>query len=200
MENTVPISSSVLALPSSRPKRRRTTSHSRSLRAVRRRPWMSLWSDLVSARSSGKAAASARLSESLASLPAPPVPADEPLPETRTVASMDMVWRSQERSQSILVVARSSLPASSSSVHSRPSSAPRSRVTFFMDWSWSWTWTGRRIVRLWSAMARMTACLIHHVAYVENLKPFSGSNFSTARVRPKVPSWMTSWKWSPRCW
>jgi len=30
-------------------------------------------------------------------------------------------------------------------------------------------WTGMRIVRAWSAMARVMACLIHHVAYVENL-------------------------------
>jgi len=31
--------------------------------------------------------------------------------------------------------------------------------------------TGMRIVRAWSARARVTACLIHQVAYVENLKP-----------------------------
>ena len=34
-------------------------------------------------------------------------------------------------------------------------------------------WTGMRIVRAWSAMARVMAWRIHHVAYVENLKPFS---------------------------
>ena len=34
-------------------------------------------------------------------------------------------------------------------------------------------WTGIRIVRAWSAMARVIACRIHHVAYVLNLKPFS---------------------------
>ena len=32
-------------------------------------------------------------------------------------------------------------------------------------------WTGIRIVRALSAIARVTACRIHHVAYVENLKP-----------------------------
>ena len=30
-------------------------------------------------------------------------------------------------------------------------------------------WTGMRIVRDWSAMARVMAWRIHHVAYVENL-------------------------------
>ena len=32
-------------------------------------------------------------------------------------------------------------------------------------------WSGMRIVRPWSAIARETACRIHHVAYVENLNP-----------------------------
>ena len=32
-------------------------------------------------------------------------------------------------------------------------------------------WTGRRIVRDWSAMPRVIAWRIHHVAYVENLNP-----------------------------
>ena len=32
--------------------------------------------------------------------------------------------------------------------------------------------TGSRMVRAWSAIARVSACRIHHVAYVENLKPF----------------------------
>jgi hypothetical protein len=59
-------------------------------------------------------------------------------------------------------------------------------------------WTGMRIVAAWSAMARVIACRIHHVAYVENLKPFSKSNFSTARMRPMLPSWMRSRKDMPR--
>ena len=32
--------------------------------------------------------------------------------------------------------------------------------------------TGMRMVRAWSAMARVMAWRIHQVAYVENLKPF----------------------------
>ena len=59
-------------------------------------------------------------------------------------------------------------------------------------------WTGIRIVRAWSAIARVIAWRIHHVAYVENLKPFSKSNFSTARMRPMLPSWMRSRNDIPR--
>ena len=32
------------------------------------------------------------------------------------------------------------------------------------------------------------------MAYVENLKPLSGSNFSTAFIRPMLPSWIRSSK------
>ena len=53
------------------------------------------------------------------------------------------------------------------------------------------------MVRPLSATARCTACLIHHVAYVENLQPRSGSNFSTAFIRPMLPSWIRSSKGSP---
>jgi len=41
-----------------------------------------------------------------------------------------------------------------------------------------------RIVRAWSAMARVMAWRIHHVAYVENLYPRRHSNLSTAFIRP----------------
>ena len=52
--------------------------------------------------------------------------------------------------------------------------------------------TGTRIVRAWSARARVIACLIHHVAYVENLYPLSLSNLSTAFIKPILPSWIKS--------
>ena len=42
------------------------------------------------------------------------------------------------------------------------------------------------------ATPRCTAWRIHHVAYVENLKPFRQSNFSAARIRPMIPSWIRS--------
>ena len=59
-------------------------------------------------------------------------------------------------------------------------------------------WTGMRIVRDWSARPRWIAWRIHHVAYVENLKPRCHSNLSTARIRPALPSWMRSRKPRPR--
>src|SRR5919107_1022412 len=57
--------------------------------------------------------------------------------------------------------------------------------------------TGTRMVRPLWATARSTACLTHQVAYVENLQPRSGSNFSTAFIRPMLPSWIRSSKGSP---
>ena len=61
-------------------------------------------------------------------------------------------------------------------------------------------WTGIRIVRDLFATPRCTAWRIHHVAYVENLKPRRQSNFSTARISPMIPSWIRSssdrpWPW-----
>jgi hypothetical protein len=47
-------------------------------------------------------------------------------------------------------------------------------------------WTGIRIVREWSAIARVIAWRIHHVAYVENLKPRRYWNRSTAFHEPDV--------------
>ena len=62
----------------------------------------------------------------------------------------------------------------------------------------STTCTGTRIVRAWFATARCTDWRIHQVAYVENLKPRRQSNFSTARFRPSVPSWIRSRNGTPR--
>ena len=88
--------------------------------------------------------------------------------------------------------------AISSTVGSRPSSWRSPRETRMSRLIVSTMWTGMRIVRAWSAMARVMAWRIHHVAYVENLKPFSKSNFSTARIRPMLPSWMRSRNDIPR--
>src|ERR1039458_5509098 len=38
----------------------------------------------------------------------------------------------------------------------------------------------------------LMACFIHQVAYVENLNPLLQSNFLTAYIRPKLPSWINS--------
>ena len=54
--------------------------------------------------------------------------------------------------------------ASSSGVGSRPISLTRERFTREMRLSVSTMCTGMRIVREWSAMARVIACRIHHVA------------------------------------
>ena len=40
-----------------------------------------------------------------------------------------------------------------------------------------------------------TSFWIHHIAYVENRNPNSGSNFSVARVNPIMPCWHASWNW-----
>ena len=58
-------------------------------------------------------------------------------------------------------------------------------------------WTGTRIVLAWSASALVIACLIHHVAYVENLYPLLESNLSTAFISPIFPSWIKSKNKSP---
>ena len=49
-------------------------------------------------------------------------------------------------------------------------------------------------------MARVMACRIHHVAYVENLNPRRQSNSSTARISPMLPSWTRSRNGSPWPW
>ena len=54
------------------------------------------------------------------------------------------------------------------------------------------------MVRAWSAIERVIAWRIHHVAYVENLKPLVWSNLSTARIRPRLPSWIRSSSCIPR--
>ena len=41
---------------------------------------------------------------------------------------------------------------------------------------------------------------IHQVAYVENLKPCRQSNFSAARINPKMPSWIRSRSVRSRDW
>ena len=64
------------------------------------------------------------------------------------------------------------MAAISSIVGSRPSSCSicrEMRSTLFIV---STMCTGMRMVRAWSAIARVMAWRIHQVAYVENLKPF----------------------------
>jgi hypothetical protein len=56
------------------------------------------------------------------------------------------------------------------------------------------------MVRPVLAMPRVMAWRIHQVAYVENLKPLRQSNFSTACMRPRFPSWIRSSSGRPEAW
>ena len=58
-------------------------------------------------------------------------------------------------------------------------------------------WTGIRMTAPSSAMARVIDCLIHHIAYVENLLPVVGSNLHAARINPSTPCWNRSSYFSP---
>jgi hypothetical protein len=82
----------------------------------------------------------------------------------------------------------SSALASSSRVGSRPIDCANWNLVRLSLRSRSWMCTGRRIERERSAIARVISWRIHHVAYVENLKPRRQSNSSTARIRPMLPS------------
>jgi hypothetical protein len=59
--------------------------------------------------------------------------------------------------------------AISSSEGSRPKTWIIRRWVRWNLLTFSTMWTGMRIVRPLSAIARVMACRIHHVAYVENL-------------------------------
>ena len=82
----------------------------------------------------------------------------------------------------------------------RPSLSSSAARAFCRRASVSPAWTGRRIVRPVLAMPRVIAWRIHHVAYVENLKPLRQSNFSTACIRPRLPSWIRSSSGRPDAW
>ena len=58
---------------------------------------------------------------------------------------------------------------------------------------------GTRIVRALFSIPRWIAWRIQYVAYVENLKPRRQSNFSVARMSPKMPSWIRSSSGSSFC-
>ena len=112
-----------------------------------------------------------------------------------------------ERSPSLLsgvsseIVDFANCRASRTSTTDRPNARPSSAAVGSRPHSWTnvWEarlrlpirsdmWVGTRMVRARSATARLTACWIHHVAYVENLKPRRYSNLSTARMSPMLPS------------
>ena len=56
------------------------------------------------------------------------------------------------------------------------------------------------MVRALASIPRSTAWRIHHVAYVEKRYPRRQSNFSTARMSPRMPSWIRSSSVSSEPW
>ena len=82
----------------------------------------------------------------------------------------------------------------------RPSVLASSDFVSSRRWICSPTSRGIRMVRPCCWTARWRAWRIHQVAYVEKRKPRSQSNLSTARIRPKVPSWTRSAMSTPRSW
>ena len=89
--------------------------------------------------------------------------------------SSPMVWSSEIGSRAYCWISStfsgvmSISLASSSGVGSRPRSCSSSRWMRPSLLMTSTMCTGMRMVRAWSAMARVMAWRIHHVAYVENL-------------------------------
>ncbi|MNC46221.1 hypothetical protein D3C75_952300 [compost metagenome] len=150
--NTWPTSSRVRVLPSSNPKRSRSTFSSRSVS-------VSSTSSSCSFRSL-KAAESAGANASLSSIKSPRRESfSSPMGVSRDTGS----WPIFLISWIFSTVTPISL-AISSSVGSRPRSCSSWRDTRTNLFSVSTICTGIRMVRAWSAMARVIACLIHHVA------------------------------------
>ncbi len=87
--------------------------------------------------------------------------------------------------------------ASSELVGSRPRASESMLAILRILEILSTMWTGSLIVLLWLARARLIDCLIHQDPYVLSLPPFSGSNLSTAFMRPMLPSEMRSESGSP---
>ena len=111
-----------------------------------------------------------------------------------------MTARAAERTSRTCLSGSFACLATSSSVGTRPSFGASSRSARPIRCSRSAMCTGIRIVRDLFATPRWTAWRIHQVAYVENLKPRRQSNFSTARIRPMIPSWIRSSSESPWPW
>ena len=72
---------------------------------------------------------------------------------------------------STFVTGKPAASAISSTVGSRPYTCKRRLRTEASRLPASTMCTGVRMVRPWSASARVIDCRIHHIAYVENLKP-----------------------------
>ena len=157
--NTWPTSSSVRLRPSSSPKRSSRTLRSRSLIVPSTSPTCS--------RSSVKVEASTGDRALLSSMKSPRWESpSSPMGVSRETGSCVSLRISRTRSGVI------SIPTAISwVVGSRPYSCTSRRLTRISLLIVSTMWTGIRMVRPWSAIERVMAWRIHHVAYVENLKP-----------------------------
>ena len=93
---------------------------------------------------------------------------------------------------------RSSSSAISAVVAGRPKRYANSIDVAFQRATISVMYEGTRTVLTVLISARRMPCLIHHVAYVEKRQPALGSNFSTAFIRPMLPSSMRSKNATPR--
>ncbi len=150
--NTWPTSSSVRGRPSSRPKRRRSTVRSRR----ESRPSTAMISSCrtISATSSTGAADLVSSTKS----PSWESPSS-PTCWWRLAGSWLILWISR-----ILATVTPISAAISSGTGSRPISWMSSRCTRTYVWMFSTMWTGTRMVRDWSARARVMAWRIHQVA------------------------------------
>src|SRR5206468_4192964 len=181
-----PTSSSVCSQPSERPKRRRSTFSSRGVSVLR--------TLFVCSRRERPMIDSTGDTTCLSSMKSPRwLSSSSPIGVSRELGSCAIfrTFRTLSTGTSILV-------AISSGVGSRPSSCTSWREVRMSLLIVSIMCTGMRIVRAWSAMARVMAWRIHQVAYVENLYPRRYSNLSTAFMRPMLPSWIRSRNCRPR--
>ena len=154
---TLPISSSVLGWPSVSPNRIETTPASRS-DSVSSTECSCSWSRVKLTASPGWIASesSIRSPNSLS-------------PSSPSGVCSEIGSRPYFCTSTTFSGVMSSSTASSSGVGSRPRSCSICRCTRASLLITSTMCTGIRMVRAWSAIARVIACRIHQVAYVENL-------------------------------
>src|SRR5713101_655489 len=155
--NDWPTSSSVCSLPSSRPKRILITFSSRGVSVFSTDEVCSFKFRFMTASDGETTALSSMKSPRCESSSSPMGVSSE-----MGSCAIFKILRTLDTGMSMRL-------AISSLVGSRPSSCTSWRLVRTSLLIVSIMCTGIRMVRAWSAMARVMACLIHHVAYVENL-------------------------------
>src|SRR5713101_437981 len=152
-----PTSSSVCSLPSSSPKRILMTFSSRGVRVRRTCPVWSFKLTLITA-SAGETTPRSSMKSPRCESSSSPIGVSSEIGSCAILSTLRT-----------LATGISMRLAISSDVGSRPSSCTSCREVRMSLLMVSIMCTGMRMVRAWSAMARVMACRIHHVAYVENL-------------------------------